>query len=49
VGSIDSLIKIWDLRGDKNTQKEPLYIKSHMGGVSSLAWIKALKGENYGT
>jgi WD40 repeat protein len=48
VGSVDSLIKIWDLRSDKNTQKEPLMIKSHMGGVTSLAWIKSLRGENYG-
>ena len=49
VGSVDSVVKLWDLRGDK-TQKDQslMQIKSHMGAISSLAWIRSLKGDAYG-
>jgi WD40 repeat protein len=38
-GSSDSLIKVWDL---KNNNQKNTYatIKSHVGSVSSLAWIR---------
>jgi WD40 repeat protein len=37
-GSSDSLIKVWDLKSNqKNTYGT---IKSHVGSVSSLAWIR---------
>jgi WD40 repeat protein len=50
VGSVDSVVKLWDLKGDK-TQKDQslLQIKSHMGSITSFAWIRALKGDAYGT
>lgn len=49
-GSVDSIVKLWDLRGDKNAEKERdvIQIKSHMCGVTSLAWIKNLRSESIG-
>lgn len=45
VGSVDSVVKLWDLRGDKSQKDQSIMqIKSHMGAISSLAWIKSLKG-----
>jgi WD40 repeat protein len=50
VGSVDSVVKLWDLRGDKNQKDQSmLQIKSHMGAISSFAWIKSLKGDSYGS
>lgn len=49
VGSVDSVVKLWDLRGDKNQSQSNLQIKSHMGSVTSFAWIKSLKGDNFGS
>lgn len=51
VGSIDSVVKLWDLRGDKNTEKDQNIhqIKSHMCGVTSLAWLKYLRSDLVGS
>jgi WD40 repeat protein len=50
VGSVDSVVKLWDLKSDKNQKDQSIsQIKSHLGAISSLAWIKSLKGEGYGT
>ena len=51
VGSQDSTVKVWDLRGQNNPQKEQTFsqIKSHMCGITSLTWIKNFRGENIGT
>ena len=47
VGSVDSLVKVWDLRGQSNSQKEQnvAQVKSHMCGVTSIAWLKNLRPE----
>lgn len=50
VGSVDSVVKLWDLRADKNQKDHsPLQIKSHMGAITSLAWLKNVRGEAYGS
>lgn len=50
VGSVDSLVKLWDLRAEKSQKDQSvIQIKSHMGAVSSFAWIRNLKGEAYGS
>lgn len=50
VGSVDSVVKLWDLRGDKNQKDQStLQIRSHMGSITSFAWIKTLKGEAFGS
>ena len=50
VGSVDSIVKVWDLRGgDKEKDdKNITHIKLHMCGVTSLAWIKGLKNGEIG-
>ena len=51
VGSQDSTVKVWDLRGQNNIKEEKenySQIKAHMCGVTSLCWIKNFKGENIG-
>ena len=50
VGSVDSVVKLWDLKTDKNQKDQStLQIKSHMGAITSFAWIKNLRGEAYGS
>jgi WD40 repeat protein len=51
VGSVDSVVKLWDLRGDKNADKDQniVQIKSHMCGVTSLAWIKNMRSDLVGS
>lgn len=50
VGSVDSVVKLWNLRSDKNQKDQStMQIKSHMGSITSFAWIKSLKGEGFGS
>jgi WD40 repeat protein len=51
VGSVDSTIKLWDLRNDKNSQKDQqstLLKSHHMGSVTSMTWIKNMKSQMIG-
>lgn len=41
-GSSDCLVKIWDMKNHKHVYST---IKSHVGSVSSIAWIKSLGTE----
>ena len=45
VGSVDSLIKVWDLRGQNQKESSIMQIKSHMCGVTSLAWVRKYRSE----
>ena len=50
VGSVDSAVKVWDLRGQKESKDQNIYhIKSHMCGVTSLAWIRNLRSDLMGS
>ena len=41
-GAVDSTLKVWDLKA-KQEKDNCTTIKSHLGGVTSLAWLKSIK------